>query len=87
LLLIVPAGLMMFSAHPHDFYENGVFRLKLALIAVAGLNALVFHLGVYRHVAEWDTQPAAPVAARLQACLSVLLWLAVICCGRLLAYT
>ncbi|WP_154863654.1 hypothetical protein, partial [Pseudomonas fluorescens] len=29
LLLVVPAGLMMFSAHPHDFASNGVFILKL----------------------------------------------------------
>jgi len=87
LLLIVPAGLMMFSAHPHDFYENPVFRLKLALIAAAGLNALVFHLGAYRRVAMWDQGRPAPPAAKLQAVLSMAIWLAVICCGRLLAYT
>jgi hypothetical protein len=87
LLLIVPAGLMMFSAHPHDFFDNNVFRLKLALIAAAGLNALVFHLGVYRRVAVWNAGRPAPPAAKLQALLSIVLWVAVICCGRLLAYT
>ncbi|MDB5893354.1 MAG: hypothetical protein JWQ88_885 [Rhodoferax sp.] len=87
LLLVVPAGVMMFSAHPHDFFENGVFRLKLALIAVAGLNAVVFHLGVYRGVAAWNNDRRAPMAARLQACVSIALWVAVIACGRLLAYT
>jgi hypothetical protein len=87
LLLIVPAGVMMFSAHPHDFYENNVFRLKLALIAAAGLNALVFHLGVYRRVAQWDQGRPAPALAKVHAVVSMLIWLAVICCGRLLAYT
>ncbi len=63
--------------------------LKLALIAVAGVNALVFHVTVYRPAAAWaGTQGGggAPWQARAQAMLSMLLWLAVICCGRLLAY-
>lgn len=87
LLLIMPAGLMMFSAHPHDFAGNNVFILKLCLIAVAGLNALLFHVGPYRSVHRWNIDHTAPALARLQALLSVVLWIAVIGCGRLLAYT
>ncbi|WP_448693715.1 DUF6644 family protein [Pseudomonas rhizophila] len=87
LLLIVPAGLMMFSAHPHDFAGNDVFILKLCLIAAAGLNALVFHLGIYRAVSQWNTASAAPGLAKAQAVLSVAIWFTVVLCGRLLAYT
>ncbi|MHC8367348.1 DUF6644 family protein [Pseudomonas sp. ZT5P21] len=87
LLLIVPAGLMMFSAHPHDFASNGVFILKLCLIATAGLNAALFHVGVYRSVHQWNTVVAAPGIAKCQALLSIALWLTVVSCGRLLAYT
>jgi len=87
LLLIVPAGVMMFSAHPHDFANNRVFLLKLSLIAAAGINALLFHRGSYRSVAAWNAGRSAPVAARLHAMASLALWIAVICCGRLLAYT
>jgi hypothetical protein len=87
LLLIIPAGLMMFSAHPHDFIGNRIFLLKLTLIAVAGLNALVFHLGVYRSVGAWNADVFAPVPAQLHALASLAIWIAVICCGRLLAYT
>ncbi|AVU74663.1 hypothetical protein FHJ31_20460 [Pseudomonas sp. Fig-3] len=87
LLLIVPAGLMMFSAHPHDFAGNGVFILKLCLIAAAGLNALAFHLGIYRTVSQWNTASAAPGLAKAQAVLSVAIWFTVVLCGRLLAYT
>jgi len=87
LLLIVPAGLMMFSAHPHDFVSNNVFLLKLSLIAIAGINAALFHIGVYRSVTRWNTGVAAPAIARIQAVLSIGLWLCVVLCGRLLAYT
>lgn len=86
LLLIVPAGLTMFSTQPDEFLHNPVFLLKLGLIAAAGLNALWFHLGVYRTVGAWEIGHAAPALAKCQAVLSILLWLAVITCGRMLAY-
>ena len=87
LLLVVPAGLLMFSAHPQDFIGNRVFLLKMTLIMTAGLNAAIFHTGVWRGVAKWDSGQAAPASARAHAALSMLLWLSVIACGRLLAYT
>ena len=87
LALIVPAGLMMFSAHPHDFAANPVFQLKLLLIGAAGLNAGLFHVGVYRGVAHWNEGRPAPALARVHAAASLAIWIAVICCGRLLAYT
>lgn len=87
LVLIVPAGLMMFTAHPHDFATNNIFILKLCLIATAGLNAALFHVGVYRSVSQWNTGVAAPAIAKVQAVLSMGLWVTVVLCGRLLAYT
>ena len=47
---------------------------------------LVLPAGAYRSVAAWDTGRPAPPLARLQAALSLLLWLAIITCGRMLAY-
>jgi hypothetical protein len=86
LVLVVPAGLLLFSAHPVELAGNRVFQLKLLLIALAGLNALAFHLLPYRSVAEWKGERRTPLPARLGAALSILLWLGVISCGRLLAY-
>lgn len=87
LALVVPAGLMMFSAHPHDFLNNRAFQIKLMLIALAGINALLFHVGVYRSVARWNREVTAPALAKGQAVASLAIWIAVISCGRLLAYT
>ena len=86
LLLIVPSGLMMFTAHAADFVSNRAFVLKMTLLMAGGANALWFHLGPYRTVALWDSSVPAPPAAKASAALSIALWLAVICCGRLLAY-
>ena len=53
LFAIVPAGLLLFSAHPLELSMNKVFQLKLLLIALAGLNALIFHLLVFRTLETW----------------------------------
>lgn len=86
LLVIVPTGLLMFMAHAGEFISNRAFVLKLMLIFSAGINAAVLHLGPYRTVQQWDSGVAAPAAVRLQAALSLLIWMGVISCGRLLAY-
>ena len=86
LVLVIPSGLMMFTAHADEFAGNPVFRLKLALIATAGLNAAVFHQWSFGSVARWDREVGAPWPAKVSAVLSLVLWPSVISCGRLLAY-
>ena len=83
LLLIVPTGLLMFSTQP-ELLDNPAFLLKLALLGAAGGNALAFHVGPWQSATLWPDK--APRSVRLHAALSLLLWIAVIACGRLLAY-
>jgi hypothetical protein len=86
LVLVVPSGVMMFMAHATEFAENPAFRVKLILLAAAGLNALLFHRGAFRQVTGWDGDSAAPLTARAAAVASLALWVGVIAAGRLLAY-
>jgi len=88
--LIVPSGLMMFTAHASDFIQSGVFVLKMGLVLAAGLNAALFHTITFRTVDVWDSEEMRklppPPSARLAGALSLALWISVIACGRLLAY-
>lgn len=86
-LLIVPSGLMMFSAHATDFISSPLFIIKMGLVMAGVLNAAIFHTTVFRGAAAWDVDVMPPAAARATAALSLLIWLTVIACGRLLAYT
>ena len=86
LMLIVPSGLLMFSAHAGDFLNNGAFQLKMALLVTAGLNAAFFHTGPYQSVKTWDIDAPAPIIAKLSVIASLIIWLTIISCGRLLAY-
>lgn len=84
--VVATSGAMMFTAHATEFWTNPAFLVKLSLIALAGANALWFHLGAYRSASGWDIERTAPAGARMAAVLSLLLWVGVISCGRLLAY-
>jgi hypothetical protein len=85
-LLIVPSGLAMFTAHAMEFFDNPVFALKMCLIAAGGINAAILHAGAFRAAAAWDLNVMPPPGARIAAAASLLIWLSVIACGRLLAY-
>lgn len=84
--LVLPAGLMMFTAHATEFATNPAFQSKLALLAGAGVNAAFFHALPYRSVHAWRAVAVAPGSARASALLSIAIWIGVITCGRLIAY-
>jgi uncharacterized protein DUF6644 len=86
LLLVIPSGLLMFTAHATEMAANPAFRLKLTLLACAGVNALLFERRTFQSVAGWDQEVTVPLTARAAAVASLLLWAGVISCGRLLAY-
>jgi len=86
LLLIVPSGLLMFIAHAGDLVGNTAFVVKMSLLFCAGINAAVFHTGVFRTAATWDSGTAVPFPAKFHAVISLMIWIGVLACGRLLAY-
>lgn len=85
-LIVVPTGLLLFAAEATTLAGSGVFRLKLVLVALAGVNAAVFHRFTFRTSTSWDRSGPTPPAARTAAFISLLLWTGVITCGRLIAY-
>lgn len=82
--LVVASGLLLFLAHAGDLIGNRVFLIKMGLIGAAGVNAALFHTGAWAHTDTWTD--GAPLPARVLAALSLLLWVAVITCGRWIAY-
>jgi hypothetical protein len=56
------------------------------MLVLAGLNVWLFHSRVERRVAEWDLAPVAPLAARVAAVISLILWAGIVVAGRMIAY-
>lgn len=80
------SGFLLFWSEAEKAYVNPVFRIKLLLLLLVGLNPLIFHSTIYRRVAAWDDALVAPLQARVTAVLSLTLWSATIVAGRAIAY-
>jgi hypothetical protein len=52
----------------------------------AGFNASAFYLVACRRTMGPDAEPQVPRAARIVATISILMWIGVIVCGRLLTF-
>jgi len=72
------SGLLMFASQPAELLANRAFTLKMLLLFAAACNAAWFH-----GRASLDK---LDVVARSQMVLSTLIWLAVLACGRWIAY-
>ena len=86
-VLMVASGSLLFYAIPVRTYQNIFFRVKLAMLVLAGLNVWVFHSTIYRTVAQWDLDPVPPKSARVAGGLSLALWACIVVAGRMIAYS
>lgn len=72
------AGVLMLISSATETIPNLAFRIKLGLILAAGVNAWWFH--------RRGSLTLHDGVAKAQSLLSIMLWLGVITCGRLIAY-
>lgn len=72
------SGLLMFASQPAELLANRPFTLKMLLLLAAACNAGWFH--------GRGSLERLDGLARAQMLLSTLIWLAVLVCGRWIAY-
>jgi hypothetical protein len=84
----VTSGSLLFISNATKYLQNGFFDAKMLLIGAAGLNMLVFHLFSASDQSRWDgAGRPLPPRARLAGGISILLWVAVVACGRWIGFT
>jgi hypothetical protein len=81
------SGFLLFASNAVAYAHNGPFQWKIALLALAGVNALVFHRWVEPRIADWDRAPSTPGYARALGAGSLLIWVAVTAFGRWIGFT
>jgi uncharacterized membrane protein len=85
-VVMVLSGVILFSSEAVKCYNSPFFRVKVILLAIAGLNALLFHKTVFRNLAGWDQDAATPWRAKMAGGFSLAVWIGVVAMGRALAY-
>ncbi|MDP2817046.1 MAG: hypothetical protein Q8O29_01985 [Polaromonas sp.] len=76
--VVAASGLLMFASQPAELLANRAFTLKMLLLLAAGCNAAWFH--------GRASLEKLDALARVQMAVSTLIWLAVVACGRWIAY-
>jgi hypothetical protein len=86
-VMMFASGLVIFVGYATAAYGNVYFRIKLATMALAGVNALLFHVYTQRRLAGWDAWTHPPAGARAAGAVSIASWVVVVLCGRMMSYT
>lgn len=83
LVVLAFSGFFLFAADAGPLVRSNTFRLKMALAALALVNALAFR----RLFGDFEPGREAPGWARVMSLASIAAWLGVGVLGRLIAYT
>ena len=82
----VATGVLFLSGAPDQYMYNPSFQLKMLFMALAGINVIFFYAFAFESVEALDVGSEADWPARMIGLTSLMLWVAVITCGRLLTF-
>jgi hypothetical protein len=86
LLVLLVTGAVLITAEPRRDLLNPVFQAKMALLVVAVAVTALFQAAVARNMEIWDLTPSRRTGAWITAVASLLVWTAIVGCGRWIAY-
>lgn len=83
-VLSAGSGFLFVVTSPDQYLYNPAWQVKMALLALAGLNMALFYLTTSRRLALFGSDEVPPAAARMFAAISLLSWIGVISAGRVI---
>ena len=84
--ILLATGAILIIAEPTRALQNPVFILKMMLVLLAAGLTLVCQIPLRRDQGFWDASFSRRRLARLVACLSLPIWVAIVFAGRWIAY-
>jgi hypothetical protein len=73
-------------AEPARQLKTPHFLWKMVMVLFVTIATLLFQRSVRRDAAKWDAAATLPSGGKVFALVSLSLWVAIIICGRLIAY-
>jgi uncharacterized membrane protein len=77
-------GMLFFAGRSSQYTTNSVFQWKMALVILAGVNALYFTM--FDETWTLKAGDDAPVMAKVMAGSALFLWIAILYCGSMLPF-
>ena len=85
--MLLLTGTIQNITEPVRQFVTPAFWAKMIMNAVVMAMTTAFTATVRAHASSWDVAAARPQAARLFAISSIVLWVAIIVCGRFIGWT
>ena len=85
LVILLTTGVILVVGEPDRTVGNTIFWSKMALVAAGAILSLVFTVPIRKNPAFWESTGNG-VQAKLLGVVSLVVWVAVIFCGRWIAY-
>ena len=82
----IMTGISFLTAEPDQYFYNPSFHMKMLFMTLAGFNVALFYTTMFRRVRTCGPGQQAPLPARLMGAASLVFWVGVISCGRLLTF-
>ncbi len=79
LVIAIASGLLLFAVRASEYATLDLFLVKISLVGAGLALAAILHFGA-------DLPRASPARQRLVGAISLLLWPAVLLCGRFIAF-
>ena len=86
LIVLIATGIGMIVGEPVRELVNPYFWIKMGLLVVMILLSIGFQATVGRHTARWELRHDGRLVVRVGAVGIILLWFAIMACGRWIAY-
>jgi hypothetical protein len=82
----ITSGSLFLMTDPDQYVYNSAFHLKLLCLALAGINVAGFYLTMFRRVTSLGPGAPLPALARINGAVSLILWVTIIICGRMITF-
>ena len=86
LVVMLLTGSLLIVNRPTRYFGNWSFLTKVALLLLAILITLFVQVAVRRNPTFWESPPTMLTTARVVAICTLMIWIAIIFAGRLIAY-
>jgi hypothetical protein len=80
------SGSSLWMTKPHQYMADGMFLVKISLVAVGIVLTWFFYGALRREAARWDAEGKVSTIGMRLGAFTVLAWFAVTIAGRLTAY-
>jgi len=86
LIVLLITGVTLIIGEPGRSLRNPAFILKMSVLLAVMITTFLFQRPVEQDATYWESTSTRRTVGRLVAGVSLFMWIAIVCAGRMIAY-